>query len=106
MLRGGDAPGGEHRYGMAERDAHLRSPDFFDAARYSTITFKSRDLSGDVEAGKEVQGHRDLSIHGATMEVTSTAPSRGGAEDPWGERELRLSARTEIDRRDWGLKWN
>ncbi|HEY9437679.1 MAG TPA: YceI family protein, partial [Streptomyces sp.] len=35
--------------GMADRDTHLKSPDFFDAARYSTITFKSRDLSGDFE---------------------------------------------------------
>ena len=93
--------------GVPDRDAHLRGPDFFDAARYPTITFKSRDLSGEFEReGDRFKVVGDLSIHGTTMEVTLDCTFEGRGKDPWGKERAGFSAQTEIDRRDWGLKWN
>jgi polyisoprenoid-binding protein YceI len=93
--------------GMPDRDTHLRSPDFFDAERNPTITFMSRRVEGDV--GKEGDRFKvigDLTIHGQTMEVTLDCEFAGRGSDPWGKERAGFSARTEIDRRDWGLKWN
>ena len=93
--------------GMADRDTHLQSPDFFDAPRFPTITFKSRKLGGDVERdGDRFQITGDLTIHGTTMEVTLDCTFEGRGKDPWGKERAGFSARTELDRRDWGLKWN
>jgi polyisoprenoid-binding protein YceI len=93
--------------GMADRDAHLRSPDFFDAERHPTITFRSRRLEGDFGGeGDRFQIVGDLAIHGQTMEVTLDCTFAGRGTDPWGKERAGFSARTEIDRRDWGLKWN
>ena len=97
--------------GIADRDAHLQSPDFFDAPHYPKITFKSRESSGEVERdGDRFKVTGDLSIHGATMEVTSTAPSRGGAgtlgkgagrlQRPNRDRPPRVGAQVEPGDRD------
>jgi polyisoprenoid-binding protein YceI len=93
--------------GMADRDAHLRSADFFDAEQYPTITFMSRHLQGKFGGeGDRFQVTGDLTIHGQTMEVTLDCEFAGRGTDPWGKQRAGFSARTEIDRRDWGLKWN
>ena len=93
--------------GMADRDVHLRSPDFFDAERHPTITFKSRRLQGKFGGeGDRFQVTGDLTLHGQTMEVTLDCEFAGRGTDPWGKQRAGFSARTEIDRRDWGLKWN
>ena len=87
-----------------QRDAHLRSPDFFDAEKHPTITFRStgvRDASPD--AFKLVG---DLTIHGVTREVTLDVTHEGRATDPWGGKRAGYAASTRIKRSDFGLTWN
>lgn len=88
-----------------QRDAHLRSADFFDVDRFPTLSFKSTRVlrSGDDEL--EVEG--DLTIHGVTRNVRfsvegPTAPGK----DPWGNTRIGVSATTKINRKDYGLTWN
>jgi polyisoprenoid-binding protein YceI len=93
--------------GMPDRDAHLRSPDFFDADQFPEITFKSKRLEG--KFAKESDRFRmvgDLTIRDTTMEVTLDCEFAGRGQDPWGKERAGFSARGEIDRREWGLKWN
>ena len=93
--------------GMADRDAHLKSPDFFDAARYSHDHLQEPGLERRLERdGDRFQVTGDLTIHGTTMEVTLDCTFEGRGKDPWGKERAGFSARTELDRREWGLKWN
>ena len=87
-----------------QRDAHLKSPDFFDVDTYPEITFRSRRVS-DVD-GNEFKLTGDLTIHGVTREVTLNVTSEGRAKDPWGGEREGFSATTWIKRGDFGLKWN
>ncbi len=89
----------------AQRDAHLKSADFFDVEKYPTLNFRSRRVTSSADGGLEVVG--DLTIHGVTREVVfavegPTAP----AKDPWGRTRIGLSATTRINRKDYGLTWN
>jgi|SRR3954462_127001 len=88
----------------SQRDAHLKSPDFFDAATYPKLTFKSTRVS-DVK-GETFKLHGDLSIHGVTRPVTLDVVSEGRGKDPWGGERAGFSARTQIKRSDYGLTWN
>jgi len=93
--------------GVADRDAHLRGPDFFDAEKYPKITFRSTRVEGDLgnEGGRfRVVG--DLTIRDTTMEVVLDCVFEGRGTDPWGKERAGFSAQAELDRRDWGLKWN
>jgi polyisoprenoid-binding protein YceI len=93
--------------GVADRDAHLRGPDFFDAAHYPKITFTSRRLEGNF--GREGDRFRvigDLTMRDQTMEVTLDSEFLGRGKDPWGKERAGFSANTELDRREWGLRWN
>jgi len=93
--------------GVAERDAHLRSVDFFDAERYPQITFKSKHLDGNfARPGDRFQMVGDLTIGDTTIEVTLDCEFAGRGQDPWGKERAGFTARGEIDRREWGLKWN
>jgi polyisoprenoid-binding protein YceI len=99
--------------GSADRDAHLRSADFFDAERHPTITYRSRRLEGDPRPPDQPPpvGHRfrvigDLQIRDTTTEVVLDCVFEGRGPDPWGKERAGFTARGEIDRRDWGLKWN
>jgi len=88
----------------AQRDAHLRSADFFDAENFPTITFKSRRLS-EVKGGRfKIVG--DLTIHGVTREVVLDVTSEGRGKDPWGGERAGFNATTKIKRSDFGLTWN
>jgi polyisoprenoid-binding protein YceI len=92
---------------VADRDAHLRSGDFFDAENHPNLTFRSRRVEGSLESpgdGFRVTG--DLTIRGITREVTLDARFEGTGTDPWGGTRAGFSARTTIDRRDFGLTWN
>jgi len=87
-----------------QRDAHLRSADFFDAEKYPTLHFKStaiRDVTAD---GFKVIG--DLTIHGVTRQVTLDVVHEGRARDPWGGERAGYAATTKIKRSDFGLTWN
>jgi polyisoprenoid-binding protein YceI len=88
----------------AQRDAHLRSADFFDVETYPAITFKSTRVT-DVR-GDQFTLAGDLTIHGVTRDVTLDVTSEGRAADPWGGQRAGYSATTKINRRDFGLTWN
>lgn len=91
--------------GDEQRDAHLKSQDFFHADNFPALTFKSVAVKPVGEGEAKVTG--DLTIHGITRPVTfdvegPTAP----AKDPWGNTRVAISATTKINRKDFGLTWN
>ena len=87
-----------------KRDEHLRSPDFFDVAKYPTITFKSNKVE---KAGENLTVTGDLTMHGVTRPVTLTAEGfTTEAKDPWGNIKRGGSATTKLNRKDFGLTWN
>ncbi|MBV9573598.1 MAG: YceI family protein [Acidobacteriales bacterium] len=88
-----------------QRDAHLKSGDFFDVEKYPTLTFKSSQVKRLGEGGLAVTG--ELTIHGVTQTVTfevegPTPPTK----DPWGNTRMGISATTKINRKTFGLNWN
>lgn len=89
----------------AQRDAHLKSADFFDAEQFPALTFTSTSVQRNEDGDLEIEG--ELSIHGVTKKVVFTAeePSAPG-KDPWGNTRIGLSAITKINRKDFGLTWN
>ena len=88
-----------------QRDAHLRSADFFDAVRFPTITFRSRMVAGSYLDGVfRLVG--DLTIRDVTREVILDVAAEGHLTDPWGAERAGFSARGKIDRTDFGLTWN
>jgi len=86
------------------RDAHLRSPDFLDAANYPTLSFKSTKV--EHVSGNEYNVIGDLTIRGVTKPVTFKAEYNGQGKNPWGMQVAALSAVAKINRKDWGLNWN
>jgi polyisoprenoid-binding protein YceI len=90
--------------GVADRDAHLRSADFFDVERYPDITFKSTSVTPTAADRLRVDGA--LTIKGVTRPVTLDVEILGQAKDPWGNERAAFSATTSIDRREFGLTWN
>lgn len=88
----------------AQRDTHLKSPDFFDVEKFPTLTFKSTRVS---KKNGEVTVDGDLTIHGVTRPVSFEVegPSEP-MKDPWGNTRVGLSATTRINRKDFGLTWN
>lgn len=89
--------------GSGDRDAHLRSADFFDADTYPTISF--------VSTGVRVQGGQylldgELSIKDVTRSVTVPVTFEGTATDPFGLARAGFSGELDVDREQWGLTWN
>ena len=89
--------------GMDARDAHLRSEDFFDAAKYPELVFRSTGIK-KVGDGYTIDG--DLTMHGQTRPVTLDAEIGGIVPDMRGGRRAGFSASTKISRKEWGLIWN
>ena len=87
-----------------KRDAHLKSPDFFDAAKYPYMTFASKRVEVKDAAHARLIG--DLMIRDVTKEVALDVEYNGSAKSPWGTTSAGFSARTTIKRKDWGLNWN
>ena len=88
-----------------QRDAHLKSADFFDVEKFPTLTFKSTKVSKKGEEEISVAG--DLTIHGVTRPVVFAVEGPSApAKDPWGNTRVGLSATTKINRKDFGLTWN
>jgi polyisoprenoid-binding protein YceI len=87
-----------------QRDAHLRSSDFFDTDKHPAIEFRSSRIEQAGEQRYQVAG--DLTIAGVTRPVRLEVEALGRAKDPWGGERAGFSARTTIDRRDFGLIWN
>jgi polyisoprenoid-binding protein YceI len=98
-----DAASVETRDG--QRDAHLKSADFFDAEKFPTLSFKSTGI--EVVRNGELAVEGDLTIRGVTRKVTfSVDGPTPPAKDPWGNTRVAISATTKINRKDFGLTWN
>jgi polyisoprenoid-binding protein YceI len=90
--------------GDPQRDAHIKGGDFFDAAQFPAITFRSSKVSA---AGSGYQVAGDLTLHGVTKPVTLTVDSVSPeVTDPWSLQRRGLSATTTINRKDFGMGWN
>ena len=89
--------------GMDARDAHLRSEDFFDAAKYPELVFRSTSIK---KVGDDYTIDGDLTMHGQTRSVTLDAEIGGVVPDMRGGRRAGFSASTKISRKEWGLTWN
>ena len=88
----------------AERDAHLRSNDFFSMDEHPEITFVSTKVEGVSEGTYRVTG--DLTVKGVTKPITFDLVYTGTAVDPWGNTRIGLEGSTTVNRKDWGLNWN
>jgi polyisoprenoid-binding protein YceI len=89
--------------GEPKRDGHLTSPDFFDAAQFPQLSFKSTSIE---KSGDAYKVHGDLTIHGVTKAVTLDTHYEGKVKDPWGGERLAFSTKTSVLREDFGLTWN
>jgi polyisoprenoid-binding protein YceI len=87
-----------------DRDAHLRSADFFDAENHPKMTFKATKIERTGDGVYEVTG--DLTIRGVTRSETFTVTFEGAGKDPWGNYKAGFSAEGTIKRSDYGLTWN
>ena len=85
------------------RDTHLRSPDFFDAEKFPTMTFSSTKVELN---GKEIAITGNLTIKDVTRPVVLRGTFNGRITDPMGKERLGFEASTTIDRREFGLVWN
>jgi len=107
-------PNGAHASGTAEtasintdepqRDAHLRSPDFFDAEVNPQVSFSSTDITAVDDETFRISG--DLTMHGITRPVTLHAEIQGIDIDPWGQERVGLEVTGQINRSDWDMKFN
>ena len=88
----------------ADRDAHLRSADFFDVERFPAATFKSRGV--DNRRGDRFELAGDLTLRGVTQPVVLDVTTQGFGKDPWGGERAGFSASTTIKRSAFGLTWN
>lgn len=89
--------------GNADRDAHLKSADFFDVEKYPTMTFVSKSITRDGDDFKVVG---DLTIKDVTKPVELTYEHGGDLHDPYGNRKAGGTLTGVIKRTDWGLTWN
>ena len=90
-----------------DRDTHLRSADFLDVENHPKIRFRSTRIEGaHSKEGDRFKIIGELEIRGKALPVTLDATFEGLGLDPWGKQRAGFAARTEIDRREWGLKWN
>jgi polyisoprenoid-binding protein YceI len=89
----------------AQRDAHLKSADFFDVEKFPTLSFKSTGISLVRDGELAVEG--DLTVRGVTRKVVfSVEGPTPPAKDPWGNLRVGVSATTKISRKDFGLTYN
>ncbi|MCM8748517.1 YceI family protein [Thermomicrobiaceae bacterium CFH 74404] len=87
-----------------QRDNHLRSPDFLNVEQYPTITFVSKRIEPLGDNRFRVVG--DLTLRGVTREVALDAEFLGVGKDPWGGERAGFTARTKLNRHDFGASWN
>ena len=88
----------------AKRDNHLKSADFFDVAKYPTITFKSTKVEAGKDGALTVTG--DLNMHGVTKPVTLEGSITKAITDPWGNTRRGASFTGKLDRKAWGISWS
>jgi len=90
--------------GNTDRDTHLLSPDFFDAAAFPKLTFSATSFKKQNEGEYELKG--DLTLHGVTKPAQLDVEFGGLAKDPWGNLKAGMSISGKINRKDWNLNWN
>ena len=89
----------------AKRDAHLKSADFFDAAKFPALTFKSTKIEKAGKGKFKVTG--DLTMHGVTKSVVLAVEGPSASiKDPFGRTVRGVMATGKLDRKDWGMIWN
>jgi polyisoprenoid-binding protein YceI len=88
-----------------KRDEHLRSPDFFDAAKYPELTFVSSKITGGAN-GQPYLVTGKLTMRGVTKEVTLPVSFLGKAKDPWGNTRAGFETAIRLNRKDYGINWN
>ncbi len=89
---------------VAQRDEHLKSADFFDAANFPKATFVGAGATKNGNGSWALPG--TLTLHGVAKPVTLTVTPQGAGKDPWGNLRSAWTASAKIDRRDFGLGWN
>lgn len=90
-----------------KRDGHLKSPDFFDVAKFPTITFKSTSMKLDGKGKTSYVLEGDLTMHGITKKVKLNAIGASTTvKDPWGNIKNGFKVSGVISRKDFGLTWN
>ena len=88
-----------------QRDAHLKSADFFDVEKFPTLSFQSTRVSRIRDGELSVEG--GLTIRGVTRKLLfSVEGPTPATKDPWGNTRVAVSAATKINRKDFGLTWN
>ncbi len=87
----------------AQRDNHLRSPDFLDAEKHPELTYATTRVEA---AGGKLRVTGDLTLHGVTRPVTLEVEHLGGGKDPWGNQRVAFHAHGKLNRKDFGLGWN
>ncbi len=88
----------------AQRDGHLKSPDFLDIEKFPKMTFKSDGVTKSGDLHYAVKGA--LTIRDVTHHVTLDVEETGRGKDPWGNQRIGFLAKATINRTDFGLKWN
>jgi polyisoprenoid-binding protein YceI len=84
-------------------DAHLQSPDFFDSENFPELRFAAEDFALESD---HVTANGEITIKGVTKPVTVTGTASAPMEDPWGNQRFGLTLSAEVDRTDFGLRWN
>ena len=87
-----------------DRDAHLKSADFFDVEKYPEIAFEGKGMTQKDEDNYELNG--ELTIKGISKPVKLSVEYGGIMSDPWGNKKAGFSIAGEINRKDWGMVWN
>lgn len=90
--------------GNEQRDAHLKSPDFFETEKYPELVFEANGLSS--KGGDEYEAEGDLTLHGVTKKVKISVEAGGVVKDPYGQTKAGFSVAAKINRKDFGLNWN
>ncbi|MGA5099090.1 YceI family protein [Streptomyces lavendulocolor] len=90
--------------GSADRDAHLRSADFFDAEQFPLMTFRS--TGAEALGGTDYRITGDLTIKGVTKPISIDLEFNGAAKDPFGNERVGFEGKAELLRSEWGLTWN
>jgi polyisoprenoid-binding protein YceI len=89
--------------GVEQRNAHLRTADFFDVAKFPEMSFKSTRVE---RQGKDKYVlHGDFTLKGVTKQVSLPFTVTGAIKDPWGNTRFGVQAETKLDRRDYGITW-
>ena len=90
--------------GDENRDNHLQTPDFFDAAQFPQITFHSTELDGSSAGDLKLRG--EITIKGITKPIELTGQLSEGGQDPWGNERIGIEVEGKVDRREFGLQFN